>query len=252
MVTSRSLRPIVFTDIDDTLCQSEYKVRQEDREGLLAISRSLNGHRTCMTRKQRNMLDWLVATTELVPVTARGIADFSDISVDFGRGHRIVANGAVILDADGSHDLEWAALMAEEMQAFQGGFDLVMDTAREFCSGNGHNVRSLITSELGMRISALFSFDQADKTVLTAVLEAIGHLDGWHVHMNGGTLALTPPPVSKLRAVRHMLSKMDEAASRPVIGLGDSLSDLAFMTNCDFITIPRGSQISAVFAPEET
>nr|WP_250808270.1 hypothetical protein [Neorhizobium tomejilense] len=241
-------RPIVFTDIDDTLCQSEYRVQHGEREGMIAISRSLTGNRTCMTVKQQNMLRWLVATTELVPVTARGMADFSDISVDFGRSHKIVANGAVILGADGSHDTEWAATMAAEMAPYQDAFDEVVAVARSFCDGNGHRIRALVTSEFGMKISALFGMDGSDSSLLSEVRDAIGQLDGWHTHLNGNTLALTPPPVSKRRAVEHMLARIENAGNRPVIGLGDSLSDLGFMIGCDFISTPRGSQISAAFA----
>jgi hypothetical protein len=238
-------RPIVFTDIDDTLCQSEYRVPKSARGGMIAISRSINGNRTCMTAKQQNMLNWLVATTELVPVTARGMADFTDISVDFGRSHKIVANGAVILNPDGSHDAEWAAAMADEMAPYQLAFDEVVALARSFCVGRGHRIKALVTSEFGMKISALFGMDGAEPVLLADVRDAIGQLEGWHTHMNGNTLALTPPPVSKRRAVEHMLSKIVGATERPVIGLGDSLSDLGFMAGCDFISTPRGSQISS-------
>lgn len=240
-------RPIVFTDIDDTLCQSEYKVPPGEREGLVAISRSMNGNRTCMTAKQQNMLRWLSETTELVPVTARGLADFSDISVDFGSSYKIVANGAVILAPDGSHDVEWAATMAREMAPYQEIFESVVNAAFAYCAGNGHAVRTVVTSEFGMKISALVLIE-GDGSTLATVREAVGELDGWHTHLNGGTLALTPPPVSKRRAVEHMLSRIEGAARRPVIGMGDSLSDLGFMVGCDFITTPRGSQISSAFA----
>ncbi|MBY3157232.1 hypothetical protein HFO56_33445 [Rhizobium laguerreae] len=241
--------PIVFTDIDDTLCQNERHVADAAREGLVSISRAML-HNTCMTVKQQNLLRWLVQTTELVPVTARGIADFSDIDIDFGGSHRIVANGAVILDRDGRHDEGWARLMAEQMAPYQEQFDQIVKTIENFCSAWGHDVESRITSERGMSISALFHTKEGDRgneSALALIRDGVENR-GWHTHLNGNTLAFTPPPVSKRRAVEHLLGRIEGARHRPVIGMGDSLSDLGFMSQCDFLSIPRGSQISSAFA----
>jgi hydroxymethylpyrimidine pyrophosphatase-like HAD family hydrolase len=239
-------RPIVFTDIDDTLCQNERNVDGGERDGLVPISRS-GLHATCMTVKQKNMLRWLVQTTELIPVTARGLADFSDIQVDFGGSHRIVANGAIILDNGDRHDEEWAALMAEEMAPYQEQFGRIVEAAEKFCTSSGHEVQSRITSEHGMSISALFHAMDGNQSALTVIRDGVDNR-GWHTHLNGNTLAFTPPPVSKRRAVEHMIKRLDGVHQRPVIGMGDSLSDLAFMSRCDFLSIPRGSQISSAFA----
>lgn len=241
-------RPIVFTDIDDTICQNERHVADSAREGLVSISRTMR-HATCMTVKQQNMLRWLVQTTQLIPVTARGLVDFSDIDIDFGSSPRIVANGAVILGPDGRHDEEWAALMASDMAPYQDRFDAVVSATRDIGRDRGHVIKSHVTSEFGMSISALFSTLDGSTSVLSDLRSGISDLlPEWHVHLNGNTLAFTPPPVSKRRAVEHLLTKIDGAHQRPVIGMGDSVSDLAFMTGCDFISIPRGSQISSAFA----
>jgi hydroxymethylpyrimidine pyrophosphatase-like HAD family hydrolase len=241
-------RPIVFTDLDDTLFQNDRRVEGNARDGLLAISRSM-AHATCMTVKQQNLLRWLVQTTELIPVTARSIVDFSDIDIDFGGSRRIVANGAVILAPDGRHDEEWDALMASEMAPYQDRFEAVLSATLEIGKDKGHILKSYVTSEFGMSISALFRTSDGSTAVLEDLRSGLSDLlAGWHVHLNGNTLAFTPPPVSKRRAVEHLLSKADGAHTRPVIGMGDSLSDLGFMTGCDFISIPRGSQISSAFA----
>ena len=241
-------RPIVFTDLDDTLFQNAHKVEDHARDGLRSISRSM-AHATCMTVKQQNMLRWLVQTTELIPVTARSLVDFSDIDIDFGASHRVVANGAVILGPDGRHDDEWAALMATEMAPYQDRFEAVLAAISSIGRDLGHVLKSNVTSEFGMSISALFRTVDGSTAVLEDLRSGLSDLiAGWHVHLNGNTLAFTPPPVSKRRAVEHLLAKTDGAHRRPVIGMGDSLSDLGFMTGCDFISIPRGSQISSAFA----
>jgi hydroxymethylpyrimidine pyrophosphatase-like HAD family hydrolase len=249
-MSAEDFRPIVFTDLDDTICQNLRQVDFGDREGLVSVSRTAL-HNTCMTVKQQNMLRWLVQTTELVPVTARGIVDFSDIDIDFGASeHRVVANGAIILDREGRHDEEWANVMAAEMAPYQEQFAHIVETIANFCSAWGHEVESRITSENGMSISALFHAkdgSKSDASALVAIRDSVENR-GWHTHLNGNTLAFTPPPVSKRRAVEHLLGRIEGARHRPVIGMGDSLSDLGFMTQCDFLSIPRGSQISSAFA----
>jgi hydroxymethylpyrimidine pyrophosphatase-like HAD family hydrolase len=248
-MSGQDFRPIVFTDIDDTICQNERHVAESAREGLVSISRTMR-HATCMTRKQQSMLRWLVQTTELIPVTARGVAEFADIDIDFGASeHRIVANGAVILDSDGRHDKAWARVMAEEMAPYQERFAEIVATIDNFCSVWGHTVEAHVTREHGMSISALFHAkegSQGDKSALTAIRNGVEYR-GWHTHLNGNTLAFTPPPVSKRRAVEHLLGRIEGARHRPIIGMGDSLSDLDFMAQCDFLSIPRGSQISSAF-----
>ncbi|MCV9964060.1 hypothetical protein OIU34_19450 [Pararhizobium sp. BT-229] len=247
-MSEQDYRPIVFTDIDDTICQNERLVAASAREGLVSISRTML-HATCMTVKQQNLLRWLVQTTELIPVTARSIVDFSDIDIDFGGSRRIVANGAVILGPDGRHDEEWAALMAAEMAAYQDRFEAVLAATSSIGRERGHVLKAYVTSEFGMSISALFRTEDGSTDVLVDLRSGLCDLlPGWHVHLNGNTLAFTPPPVSKRRAVEHLLTKTDGAHMRPVIGMGDSLSDLPFMSGCDFISIPRGSQISSAFA----
>lgn len=246
----RSSRPIVFTDLDDTICQNSARVAEADREGLVSVSRS-SARNTSMTVKQQNLIRWLARTTELIPVTARGVVDFSDLDIDFGGScHRIVANGAVILDRNGHHDEEWSRTMAMEMAPYQRQFSEIVGMIKASVNISRLGFKTEVTSENGMSISALcFAPDSGSENsdALSAIKEAVDNR-GWHSHLNGRTLAFTPPPVSKRRAVEHLLGRMANVGHRPVIGMGDSLSDLPFMSQCDFLSIPRASQIGSAFA----
>ena len=80
--------------------------------------------------------------------------------------------------------------------------------------------------------------------LLPTLLKSIDQdlLTGFYFHLNGNNLALIPEPVSKANAVEFLLNKLDLKA-RPVIGFGDSLSDMAFLSNCHWWGMPQKSQI---------
>ena len=68
-------------------------------------------------------------------------------------------------------------------------------------------------------------------------------LDGFYFHLNGNNLALIPAPVSKANAARFLLQQF-ASLQRPVLGYGDSLSDVAFLNLCHWWGMPNHSQLN--------
>jgi hypothetical protein len=88
---------------------------------------------------------------------------------------------------------------------------------------------------------------QAARELLTAKLDLS---DMWG-HVNGNNLAFTPIGISKRDACAHLIKQLGDRGGAPLIGLGDSLTDLPFMGLCDFMMIPSRSQIAGLISPEE-
>jgi hypothetical protein len=66
----------------------------------------------------------------------------------------------------------------------------------------------------------------------------------WRIHLNDNNLALLPPWVNKRHAAAHMIATVrDEVPGTPIIGVGDSTSDVGFMDLCDFAVTPTRSQL---------
>jgi len=66
-----------------------------------------------------------------------------------------------------------------------------------------------------------------------------------YVHINGNNLAFLPNELNKKYAVQEIIRRDKEAnGERPVIGFGDSISDLGFMSQCLFWGTPSNSQIT--------
>jgi hypothetical protein len=76
-------------------------------------------------------------------------------------------------------------------------------------------------------------------------------LSGMWAHVNGNNLSFTPIGISKRDACVHLIEQLGDRDGAPLIGLGDSLTDLPFMGLCDFMMIPSRSQIATrIFRPE--
>ncbi len=84
-------KPVVFSDLDDTLFQTRRKMVDElalepFRTG--ALDRSLTP-RSFMTEEQAMLVDWLLEHADLIPVTARGTEEISRVQIlpFLGRDH---------------------------------------------------------------------------------------------------------------------------------------------------------------------
>lgn len=109
-------KPVVLSDLDDTLFQTRRKMVDElalepFRTG--AVDRTLNP-RSFMTEEQSMLVDWLLEQAELIPVTARGTEEISRVRIPF-HSWAITTHGAVILTPEGKPDEEWKAHMLGQL-----------------------------------------------------------------------------------------------------------------------------------------
>ncbi|MGJ3262108.1 MAG: hypothetical protein ACFE0R_02640 [Salinarimonas sp.] len=241
-------RPIVFVDLDDTLFQTQRKCPpDEPADRLTLAARATNGAHSLMTRRQKAFVDWLIATAETIPVTARSREAYGRVSIPFA-SWAVVSNGAVILDAAGTPDPAWAETRARGLGAHEGTRAAIRAHGRAAAETAGLDVRSWIVVEDALSAYAVFKQNDGDGERLAEIADAVAagfDLGGWTVHRNGNNLGLLPPALSKRRAVEHLLARLrEEAPTRPALGFGDSLTDLPFLEACDFWGVPAGSQLA--------
>ena len=247
--------PLILTDLDDTLFQTMRKIDVSiDRETLTPASwlsdGSVSGY---MTPLQSLFHGWL-AQGEMVPVTARNRLVMERTFLK-GCGRAICSHGGLILDQEGRADRGWtehlSALNASSAVSASEAYAEVKDVLET----HGDLFRHWMVSEEGLD---LYVTVKQNKDVggdpvgrlHEVCLQASSRLPSdWKLHRNGNNAAFMPPWLGKRQAAEHMLAQIRrDAPMRPVIGFGDSTSDLPFMSLCDYMMTPTASQVAVILA----
>ncbi|RQS59123.1 trehalose phosphatase [Burkholderia sp. Bp8963] len=242
----RSSRPLVLVDLDDTLFQTARKMP----EGTPRTPATVDGHgqpNGYMTPVQQALVSWLLASADVVPVTARSVDAYRRVQLPFTQG-AICSHGGVILRADGTLDQDWHGQMAEALGAFQERLPALSDTTLQIGDALGFSLRGWVVAEAGLSHYVVTKHNESDNAVLSTVLAEVrarGLLDGMHVHANGNNLAFLPDGLAKRLAAQEWLRR-DRALNgeRPVLGLGDSITDFGFMDLCHMWATPARSQLA--------
>ena len=244
-------KPVIFSDLDDTLFQTRRKMVDEldlapFRTG--ALDQSL-APRSFMTEEQAMLVDWMLEHGDLIPVTARGTEEISRVQIPF-RSWAVTTHGAVILNPQGEEDAEWRAHMLAQLYPYREALLTMQAAITELMQQRDINGWARINYEYGdtpiylvmkhrdsTRLDELYAIaDEIEQRFPTA---------GYYVHRNSNNVAWLPTVVEKGLAVSYLLEKLrSERGVFPVIGLGDSLSDHRFMKLCSWYGLPRQSQFA--------
>jgi hydroxymethylpyrimidine pyrophosphatase-like HAD family hydrolase len=248
-------KPVVLSDLDDTLFQTRRKMVDElalepFRTG--SVDRSLSP-RSFMTEEQAMLVDWLLDQAELIPVTARGTEEISRVQIPF-RSWAITTHGAVILTPEGKPDEVWKAHMLDKLSAYGERLVTMQRLITEMMEAKGINAWARLNYEYdGTPIYMVMKHrDSTRLDELNAIADEIEQqfpTDGFYIHRNSNNVAWLPQPVEKGLAVSWLLEKLRaERGIFPVLGLGDSLSDHRFMQLCSWFGMPRQSQFADAIA----
>ncbi|MBF8778415.1 HAD family hydrolase [Pseudomonas fulva] len=239
-------RPLVLMDLDDTLFQTARKMSLDSprHPASYDVHGDVSGYQS---EVQKAILEWLLATTDVVPVTARSTEAFNRVKLGFS-GPAICCHGGVILNPDRSMDAGWHDAMCRALVGFQERLPSLCEAALHIGQAHGVSLRGWTVGEAGQHLYVVVKHNDcqdADLLMVLGQLRGSGLLDGMYAHSNGNNLALLPAGLSKRVAVERFLRHDRERNGiRPVMGFGDSMTDLGFMTLCDFWSTPAGSQLA--------
>jgi hydroxymethylpyrimidine pyrophosphatase-like HAD family hydrolase len=246
------MKPITLVDLDDTLFRSRRKITGYDESQLTLGARVLDpdapaGKHSYMNPVQKNMVDWLLQTSEVIPVTARGTESYANVQIPFN-SYAIVANGAVILDPDGRPDTEWQEKVTQDLLPLAGYFEELLEGGKSRAAAAGVSIRCWLALEGGVATYVIFKENDGDGARLADIVPIVAEA-GWVRHHNGNNLALIPPVISKGLATEFLLARLRaDEPHRPVIGYGDSVSDFSYLRLCDWWGAPGVSQLTDLVA----
>ena len=234
------MTPVILTDLDDTLFQTLPKC-PPGIDGLRQMSSLLDGRPSGFaTPMQQHFLRWLETGT-VIPVTARGRDVLA--RVDVGQAPAICSNGGCILGDDGAIDRDWHDRLATEARRGAPVEAVYHALTGALCTDR---FRHWAVEENGLTLYIVVKSNAQDAGELAVLEQELAPQvpTGWRCHRNGNNLAYLPPWLSKRHAARYLIDQIRAARpDQPIIGIGDSVSDVGFMDLCDFAAVPTRTQL---------
>lgn len=237
-----SLPPLALVDLDDTLFQTHNRI-QPDHTYRVATLDKHQQPLSFMSPTQWQFVQWLFHSTHVVAITARSVEALARVQLSFEHG-AVCSHGGTVLNADGSIDQVWQQRMTDALAGYQNRLDAILDCARQLAP-EPDAIRAWVVEEQGLKLYAVIKQNYPQERPLKDYLDLIPAqlLQGFYFHINGNNLALLPRPVTKAGATEYLLGKFD-LAQRPLLGFGDSLSDVGFLSQCQWWGMPQRSQLN--------
>ncbi len=243
-----AVMPLVLADIDDNFGHTVKKFRKyvgdENTLGTPIVIDAAGKPLSYASEKQMAFARWLLSTATVTPVTGRSREKYLQVNLGFS-GHAIVSFGGLILLADGTPDPTWYEHIAAAARAEK---DVIASYQADITRGAADisadlKVSRIVDEGLDLLIKVQNTGEKAAEEMqqLSLVMQQLLPA-GWTLHVNEGQLCAYPPFLGKELAVRYYLDNLAPAHSL-LIGSGDSLTDVGFMSLCDMMLAPTQSQV---------
>lgn len=271
------IKPIVFTDLDDTLFQTRHKLSKLKKyAGDLKAATVTDNicNISFMTNKQKQLSDWLLNFATVIPVTARDFEQTSRVLLSF-KSWKIISNGGEIIQPNGEFCRDWEQYVSEQHKIyekkifeFKKDFETFLTALDEkkYIDINLFSIKFVKTRKgiplyFTAKIKGFNDFKNYEiKNKYYCVLHHAAN-DAYSefckklsitsedekkyiLHINNNNIAFIPNSISKKEAVSFVKQKIDPDDNILALGMGDSISDLQFMQTCDFVCYPQKSQIA--------
>lgn len=233
----------LFLDLDDTLFQTRRKCPAVP---LVTAAHGRDGTPlSFMTPKQRALWEWLMQGACVIPTTARNYDAYRRVALPFS-GRAILDFGGVILTEQGQPDPEWDAAIRAQATGVKASLQAVHRQLTVLAAEHGLQTRTRVIGDFDMDlyvVSKQADIEAEDLSRLHALCAHVADPALFYVHFNDNNLSVIPHFLNKRYAVQYLLDHYVTGENAITLGMGDSLSDLAFMGICDYSILPIGSQL---------
>lgn len=240
----------IFLDLDDTLFQTLRKCPLAKDDPRLEVRACLpdGTPNSYATHKQQWLWQWLTNDFKIVPVTARDVYAFERVNLPFNE-EVVLNHGAVILDKQRALDSLWMATLLADLPRY---YAQLMDiwTELELYTRQDDGFKLRLVKDFGITWYGVIKHQDGTEATLQLVVEAVlkthPHIlnKDLYWHLNGNNLAVLPKIINKESAVRYLIARYQQHDPELLtFGAGDSKTDAAFMTLCDYALIPSNTQL---------
>ncbi len=261
------IKPYALMDLDDTLFQTQRKIdawnlpTAEIENLVCATVNKQDEPLSFMSQRQASFFNWLLASTDLIVVTARDRSEIKRVKLPFD-SWQVLTHGAIILTADGQLLSKWQQLMYSKLAPLQ---DKLNQLSELFASHSKNEQSQLVFTphidcfnngsvEEELTIYLAIKHAQKDHQALIDLAKKLPTLirdfeQDFYVHVNANNLAILPHAVHKHHAVQFLLDNYLDH-QRPSFGFGDSLADLPFLQLLDWYGMPSRGQMHEHYQSE--
>lgn len=244
------MQSVLFVDLDDTLFQSMPKCPVDAELRPMAFLKD-GSPISFASASQIAALKMFQSQMLTIPVTARNIDAFRRVDIQFSHG-AVLNYGGLILAADGTPDPAWLERSRCSAAAVSGELDAAREIVQRASDADGLGLSVRVIRDLDVPFYVIAKSVHGDaesvREVSHRIPEALAGIGNarFRVHQNGNNLAILPNWLDKKHAVEYLRQQLVEQHG-PIItfGMGDSLVDLNFMGSCQYMIVPRNSQIAS-------
>lgn len=235
---------LVFVDLDDTLFQTLHKCPPGDAVQAVAFARD-GSPLSFMTVRQRRLFEAMDSIATLIPVTARNRDAFLRVDLRF-RSYAILNFGGVILQPDGTLEAAWDSQIRPQLHETASELSNLLRDIDQFIQFHRLGARARLISDFSLPLYLVVKHPAGNLESLHQIHDRqLAEVDRerFFIHFNHNNLSVVPRCLGKEKAVRYLLETHFAVAPVLTLGLGDSLTDVPFLQQCDFALVPRGSQL---------
>jgi len=229
---------LLFIDLDDTIFQTKEKNPVATIQVTFAPNSNKNSY---MTESQHLFFELFNQSknVKIIPTTARDFRQYHNtfFSQKLQSETAILYFSGIIID-EGIEDEEWTAKIQKAFSQLKISIKQVLDNVQkiieknpQFSIYNVDNFYITIKANVDCPENLRESIFSQIRTLKT---------EEYFIHENGRQISLVPLFLDKYHAVNYLINKYKPKLT---LGMGDSLSDLPFMQDCDFMILPKNSQI---------
>lgn len=259
-------KPYTLMDLDDTLFQTQRKIDAwniptTESENLVCATVNKKGEPlSFMSQRQATFFNWLLASTDLIVVTARDRSEIKRVKLPFD-SWQVLTHGAVILTSDGELLSDWQQHMYDTLAPIQDKLNQLTELIGNHSDNTKVSSNNLVLtphidsfkngsddgSDNELTIYLAIKHAQKDHQILADLAKQLPVLipdfdEHFYVHVNANNLAILPHGVHKRHAVQFLLNNHLDS-QRPSFGFGDSLADLPFLQLLDWYGMPNHGQL---------
>lgn len=238
-----------FCDLDGTFVQTSRHIPEGVPTHL--VYHSATNKKLVMTDRQLALFNFLNASTVVIPVTARSLESLQRLKSHMPFQHyKVCEHGAYIYDKDDKLVDGYADYMTELLTPVQDQMYQAINCVDLFLRNSiftGLRTRTVCLVDTVLIAEGSAVTEEHAKIIVSNVKNL--NLPDIHVARNGKGFSITAFSDSyKQLACQYLVDNVPEYKQLPSMGFGDSISDLSFMTGCDFAVVPtqKSTQIRLI------